>query len=370
LKVLFILHYPPPVHGSSVVGGYIKNSSLIANSFECRFINFGTSVRIDEIGNGWLPKIFRYLFINLRVIWQLMIFRPDLCYFTIMSKKIGFYKDLPPVFLARLFRRKIVYHFHNRGISERQDNLPDHLLYMLAFRNTDVLLLSKSLYTDVRKYFPENMVHYCANGIPEVVEDFKFKATQASAAGILFFSNLVESKGVYILLDALRLLRQKGMDFHCNLVGSEGDVSSKKLSAKVHEYSLDDFVTYSGFKSGLEKESIFRDADIFVHPSYLDCMPLVILEAMQHSLPVVSTFEGAIPDTVEDGVTGFLVQPKDPVALAEKLEILIRNPELQKSMGKAGREKYEKEFTIDRFENRLKEILQEVGDKNRRKAVV
>jgi glycosyltransferase involved in cell wall biosynthesis len=370
LKILFVLHYPPPVHGSSVVGGYIKNSALIANSFECRFINFGTSVRIDEIGNGWLPKILRYLSINLRILWQLMIFRPDLCYFTIMSKKIGFYKDLPPVLLARSFRRKILYHFHNRGVSDRHDHLPDHLLYKLAFRNTHVLLLSRSLYPDVMKYFTVERVHYCANGIPDVAGDFKWKSTPASAAGILFFSNLVESKGVYILLDALRLLRQNGLDFHCDFVGSEGDVSAKMLTKKVKEYSLDDYVTFSGFKSGPGKETMFSDADIFVHPSYLDCMPLVILEAMQHSLPVVSTFEGAIPDTVEDGVTGFLVQPKDPRALADKLELLIRNPELQKSMGMAGREKYEKEFTIERFENRLKEILQEVGGKNRKKAVV
>jgi glycosyltransferase involved in cell wall biosynthesis len=86
-------------------------------------------------------------------------------------------------------------------------------------------------------------------------------------------------------------------------------------------------------------------------------MPLVLLEAMQHSLPVVSTFEGAIPDVVEDGVTGFLVLQRDAIALAEKIELLIKNPELRTSMGIAGRKRYENNFTISIFENRLKEIL-------------
>ena len=84
---------------------------------------------------------------------------------------------------------------------------------------------------------------------------------------------------------------------------------------------------------------------------------------MQHSLPVVSTFEGAIPDVVEDGVTGFLVPQKDPVALAEKLEILIRNPEMRNQMGEAGRAKYEREFTLERFERRMVEILERAGSR-------
>ena len=51
-KIIFIIHYPPPVHGSAVVGGYIKESKLINDEFECRYINMGTSISIDQIGKG------------------------------------------------------------------------------------------------------------------------------------------------------------------------------------------------------------------------------------------------------------------------------------------------------------------------------
>jgi glycosyltransferase involved in cell wall biosynthesis len=164
-----------------------------------------------------------------------------------------------------------------------------------------------------------------------------------------------------VLADALKLLKDRNIAFHCTMIGGGGDISEAELKVRVEEKGLSDILEVSGKKYGEEKNKAFEQADIFVHPTYLDCMPLVLLEAMQHSLPVVSTFEGAIPDVVEDTVTGFLVRKKDTEPLTDKLEILIRNPEMRISMGKAGRAKYEREFTLERFERRMVEILEEAG---------
>ena len=101
-------------------------------------------------------------------------------------------------------------------------------------------------------------------------------------------------------------------------------------------------------------------SDIFVLPTYNDCFPLVLLEAMSFSLPIISTFEGGIPDIVNDELTGYLVQQRDSVALAEKIELLIQNPDLRKKMGIAGRKIFLQKFTLDKFENRLISILQPV----------
>jgi glycosyltransferase involved in cell wall biosynthesis len=102
-----------------------------------------------------------------------------------------------------------------------------------------------------------------------------------------------------------------------------------------------------------------KSADILAHPSLNDCFPLVLLEAMSLSLPVISTFEGAIPEIVDNEISGFLVPSKDPKSLAEKLEILIKEPELRRKLGAAGRLKYENEFTLKVFESRLKDILEQ-----------
>jgi glycosyltransferase involved in cell wall biosynthesis len=361
-KILFVFHLPPPIHGSSVVGQYIKDSHTINNTFNCRYIDMGTSTRVDEIGKRNINKFFRYLFILVQVITQLILFRPKLCYLAITAKGPGFYKDSLVAILVKLFGVKLVCHFHNKGISTRQSKFIDNLLYWTVLKNTEVILLSRHLYSDIQKYIPEERVHYCPNGIPEQSLSFNNIPLKKdnNIVHILFLSNLMESKGVYVLLDACKMLQDQRLPFHCTFVGGEGDVNKQNFQKKVESLGLNTSTNYVGKKYGREKEAIFSVSDIFVFPTYYETFGLVNLEAMQFSLPVVSTFEGGIPDIVEDGVTGYLVPQKDVNALAEKLKVLICNPKLRKQMGLAGRIKYKQYFTLKIFESRLKNILNEI----------
>lgn len=358
IKILFILHLPPPVHGSSTVGQYIYESKIINNAFECRFINLSTSRLINEIGKKPIQKIGRYFSILCQVFKQLICFKPQLCYLAITAKGYAFYKDALIALMTKAFKVPLVYHFHNKGVSTRQHKAIDNFLYRRVFKNAHVILLSKYLYPDVEKYFTPEQVHFCPNGIPDI--NFRQKTLdkkQNKKTEILFLSNLIESKGVFVLLEACVILKQKGLAFHCTYVGGEGDVNAKQFQEKVKELGLTDQVVYVGKKYGEDKEEAFSKADIFAFPSHNETFGLVNLEAMQFSLPIVSTFEGSIPEVVEDGITGFLVPQKDVYALAHKLEILIQNPELRHRMGIAGRIKYENQFTLSVFENRLKDIL-------------
>lgn len=389
MKILYILHFPPPVHGSAVVGSYIKDNGVINESFNCRYINLGISETVEDIGHKGFGKLVRYLSLLWNVKKQLLIFRPDLCYLTINSTGTGFYKDVLVVLLVKIFGVKPVYHFHNKGVSRSQNKFFDNLLYRFVFRNAEIILLSKFLYPDIRKYVPESRVRYCPNGIPEinsverraesvewkelrnerrlVLRSFKEEGTESlerkeggEPVELLFLSHLIKSKGVLVLINACEILRDKGADFHCSLAGGDAELTRQDVQDVITGKKLSSFITISGPVYGEEKMNVMSAADIFVHPSFNDCLPLIILESMQYSLPIVSTFEGAIPEVVEDGVTGFLVPQKDSNALAEKLELLIKDPELRLRMGRAGREKYEKEFTLTIFEKRMKEILEEL----------
>lgn len=294
---------------------------------------------------------------------QLIFNRPDLCYLTIYSWGPGFYKDALVAIIAQLFGVKRIYHFHNKGLAEYSINFFEHLLYKLIFHKADIIIISDRLSNDFTKYVPETRIHICSNGIPETTSErtqdsgLKAQGNVSMTCNLLFFSNLIESKGTFILLEACKILNEKNLNYHCTFAGNEGDVTAEQFIMKLSAEGLENRVTYSGSMTGNEKEEVFSGADIFVHPTYFDCLPLVILEAMQKSLPVVSTFEGAIPEAVEDGVTGFLVPVKDPVSLAEKLEILINDPALRKKMGEEGRTRYEQKFRLEIFEKRLAEIL-------------
>jgi len=90
---------------------------------------------------------------------------------------------------------------------------------------------------------------------------------------------------------------------------------------------------------------------------------------MQFGLPVIATIEGAIPEIIDDVITGFLVEKNSPDQIADKIEIFVKNPSLIESMGKAARKKYEEKYTLEIFEKNMKEVfdkvLQEVnGEKN------
>ena len=104
----------------------------------------------------------------------------------------------------------------------------------------------------------------------------------------------------------------------------------------------------------------WKDADIFVFPTYYhnECFPLVILEAMEQGLPVISTNEGGIPDIIDHDNSGYTVEKNNPIDLASAIERLLKEPELRNSMGKAGRRRFEEKFTEEMFEKKMRECLE------------
>jgi glycosyltransferase involved in cell wall biosynthesis len=108
-----------------------------------------------------------------------------------------------------------------------------------------------------------------------------------------------------------------------------------------------------------------EEANVFVLPTFYhyECLPFVLLEAMEFGLPVISTPEGAIRDIIEDSVTGYIIPQRNTAVLAEKMERLILQPNLRSIMGRAGRERYEHMFTLETFEHRISDILIEASTK-------
>ena len=88
---------------------------------------------------------------------------------------------------------------------------------------------------------------------------------------------------------------------------------------------------------------------------------MVLLEAMEQGIACISTNEGGISAIIDDRITGYVVEKHQPQILAEKIEQLMEQPELCKAMGIAGRKKLEREFTLEQFENRMKNILKSLS---------
>lgn len=367
-KILFILHLPPPVHGASMMGQLVRDSTTINDVFETDYINLSISKNLNEIEKYGVQKFFRLLKLQGEVFRSLLRKKYDVCYITLTVSGPSFYKDLLIVLLLKLFRRKIVYHFHNKGVGDASKLRINRFLYKFTFRNTKSVILSKYLYPDLERYVNEKDVYYCPNGIPLNL----FNGTAAKTKNgnevckLLFFSNMMMQKGVFVLLDACKLLKYKGVRFECHFVGAWSDISEKEFREEVKKNGLEQYVFAHGGKYGADKGKFFHQSDIFIFPTYYhnEAFPLVNLEAMQFSLPVISTPEGGISEAVTDGITGFLVPQRNITALARKIETLIDDAELRHKMGEAGKEKYYSYFTIEKFEERLTNILKDAAGLN------
>ena len=360
-KLLMILHLPPPIHGAAMVGQYIKQSKLINNNFDCDYINLSTSRKIDDIGKNSFFKFFVFLKLYIKIITALIKNKYDLCYLTINSKGTGFYKEILIVAILKFFNKKIVYHYHNKGVSDNQNNKILNRLYKFQFKNSKAILLSPLLYFDIQKYITKNNVYYCPNGIPEIFFNTEKTKKVNNTIQLLFLSNMLISKGVYTLLKACKILNDKNIKFECNFIGDwTKEISKKDFNAKCKEYNLVNNVIAHGKKFGDDKKSFFINADIFIFPTFCDCFPLVLLEAMGNQLPVITTNEGAIPEIIEDGYNGYIVKKNKPAELADKIEFLINNPKLRIEMGQNGLKRYKEKYTLEKFEHNFVNTLQKV----------
>ena len=370
-RVLFIATLPPPVHGAAVVGQQIKDSKLINDEFQCDWINLSPSRYLDEVGKPAAQKILRLTSSFLHTLWLLLSHKYDLCYLTITCYGVGFLKDAPFVLLCKIFCRHIIIHHHNKGMSSDVDRFPYRLLLPLVYKNTKVILLSWHLYYDIEKIVPKENVFICPNGIklkPCVYDRIERKAQ--SYPNIIFLSNLIETKGVFVLLDALKLLQDKRYSFHCDFVGLESkEINAQRFEEEVNKRGLNNKVSYLGKKYGAEKDCILEKSDIFVFPTYYkyECFPLVLLEAMKFKLPCITKTEGAILDIVENGKNGFICEKQNPKSLADCISKLLDNKELCKTMGEEGRKRVEDKYTEEIFEQNMIRCFKEFLNQNESK---
>ncbi|BBE20572.1 glycosyl transferase, group 1 family protein [Aquipluma nitroreducens] len=360
-RILCILQLPPPLHGVSLMNNYILNSKLIKSNFHIEIVDFRFAKSMKDLQKFSFSKIFKAIVYVYKIAKKVLIKKPDMVYFTLCPTGLGFYRDAFYVFILKLFGSKIVFHLHGKGIKQSaQKNFLRKWLYTWLFKNTFVICLSKKLADDISDVY-KNTPYIVPNGI-EVQPKFNRNVNQLnrSVPQILYLSNYIRNKGILILLEALEILKDQGYQFKARLVGAPTDLTIEFLENKITNQNLTEVVKIIGPRYGDNKFVEFQEADIFVFPTYNDAFPLVTIEAMQYCLPVISTFEGSIPDIVIDNETGFLVKTQDPQMLAEKIAILLNDKDLGIEMGKRGYERFMNNFTLNHFENKINEIFYEI----------
>jgi len=176
---------------------------------------------------------------------------------------------------------------------------------------------------------------------------FNGKKKKHKGVSIVFANRLVVEKGVQDLLAAVH-----DLDVKVTIVGS--GPYEKELRAMAGSNA-----EFIGEKDAAGVRDAMASADILVNPSYAEGLPTMVLEGGAMGLAVVATDVGGTKEVIKDGVTGFLVKPKDVAALRDKIDNLIKNSALRKRLGTALQKKIRKEFDWDITVKKLNALLSE-----------
>jgi glycosyltransferase involved in cell wall biosynthesis len=145
------------------------------------------------------------------------------------------------------------------------------------------------------------------------------------------------------------------------LVGDDleaGGAFRAGLEDEAERLGVRERVVFAGYRP--DATALLAELDVFVLPSWVEGLPIVVLEAMAQRKPVVATPVGGTPELVADGETGLLVPPRDPEALAAALRRLLEDPDLARRLGEAGRARVAERFTAAQQTRRVLELYDEL----------
>ena len=223
-------------------------------------------------------------------------------------------------------------------------------LYRLAFfnksikvifqNNDDLRILSKA--TSLSK---DKIVLIKGSGVN--LSKFNYKPIPKGKPIISMASRLQKDKGVIEFFEAVKRLKEKGVEAEFNFIGVLDSGYASVISEKeLLEWKRREIINFLGYRNDINL--LFQQSSIVVLPSYREGFPKVLQEAAACGRAVIASDVPGCRDAVKDGLTGLLVKPKDSNSLAEKIEYLLSNVHLLDQMGKEGRKLAEKEYSVDK----------------------
>lgn len=179
---------------------------------------------------------------------------------------------------------------------------------------------------------------------------------------ILYVGRLEPVKGVRYLIQAMGILKDRGIRNVKLLIVGEGS-ERKYLEELVKKLRLEDSVVFVGKVPHKEIPAYMGLADVFVLPSLSEGFPVVILEAMAMGLPIIASRVRGLPEIIKEGENGFLVEPRNPRDIAEKINILLTNDDLRANMFRNNKEKA-KEYSWENIIKKLERVYTYVVTRN------
>lgn len=375
-SVLFFCAFPNIERGFT--GANIGNKvtyDILKDDLDISFIDLGIS-SFNPYDFGW--KYLKYNFIiafhffqKWFQLWKIVREnRFDFLYFLPASSFKGHFRDVFTIFLVRGKVGEIVVHNRNGNfdlIGNR--NWHSFLTKYMVNNVNKFIFLSEELKKKCKFFIPDNKCFVVFNPIDEdlvckeneVIEKILSKKKR-KILKLLFLSNMISSKGYMDVLKMASILHNyKGFsDFRVDFIGRWNSAIDEAAAQKfVIDENIQNFVTFHGKITNRKiVKSYLLGADVFILPTYypVEAQPRSIIEALNCGTPVISTFHASIPEIIDIGKDGILVEKNDPESLAQSVLELV-NYSHWKLFAFNSRKKYNEYFSVLAVKSKLNKVF-------------
>ena len=359
--IIMLGKLPPPYMGPSIATEIILKSSL-RNSFDLIHLDTKAYDSLNEFGKWSFKKINKNLSKYAELRRLIRKHKPGLVWIPISQTTAGFLKDSVYIWIAASAKCKVVLHLRGSNFSnwiESASQLTKYFVKTTMKKCSAVIVLGEKLRPIFKDYFKEEMIFVVPNGA-----DYKIPLIQRKDEGIvklLYIANLQATKGIEDVINAIIHLNNTHEGrFRLDVIG---DWRSEAIKATCEALISKNRLPVTVFTPEMKPDKLkfLSESDIFVFtPRAPEGHPWVIVEAMATGLPIVSTDQGAITESVIHERNGYIVNTPDSTQIASILKKLIENPELRQRMGKESRKHYLEGFTEEKMVERLTETFNRI----------
>ncbi|MEQ8910211.1 MAG: glycosyltransferase family 4 protein [Vicingaceae bacterium] len=359
-KVLIIGKLPPPYYGPAIATEIILQSSL-SDSFQLIHLNNTVNKSVADFGSLSLKKLWMNIKIYFKLFGLLAKHRPELCLLPFSQSIGGFFKDSIFILLASAFGAKVVLQLRGsnfRNIVEGAHPLIRSYIRFCFNRTKAMIVLGENLRYLFEGYYSPEQIFVVPNGCDLEIPNIPNRTEKVK---LLYFANFHQAKGIGEVVGAVSLLKKAGVtNFQLNAVGAWNDSSFEKKTKELVEHEKLP-VTFHSPLSGEAKWRFFAEAEVFLFPpNKPEGHPWVIVEALAAGLPIISTDQGAITESVLDGKNGFIVGTSRADQLAAKLKVLVQDKPMRERMGRRSLEHYKHNFTEQMMVNNFSKVFMQL----------
>lgn len=358
-KVLVCGVLPPPYFGHSAMYKMLMVSSFPAKvQFRFLNMNFWSYQAHKKVTVKKIFKMVKYYF---QYVTAIVFWRPRYVLYNSSFYRMPFLKDFLFCATGVVFGRRVVFHDFGQYVRELHDALPFWQRIMLRWMLRHVagsIVMGESVRAAYEGLM-DNKKIFVVPGVAENTHGWDVQPNRPATGllNVLYFSHMSKLKGIFVAFEVTAKILCARTDV---VVTFAGPIESQEVAHRLEELKKEYpcRVNYMGYVQDIrERTAIFRGADVFMFTTLRDVFGLVLLHAMAEGVPIVASREGAIPEVVVDGQTGFLCEKGKAADFAQKIIRLLSDDTLRKKVSVDSRARFESFYSLEQYGKRMVDLF-------------